>query len=244
MMETALSIVAAFGLAMVHLLAGRMRFLAGIPRNRWLSAAGGVSVAYVFLHLLPELAKAQAEFQASGGPLLEFTERHVYLIALSGLAIFYGLDKLALESRAQRDGEPADGTTAGVFWVHITSFALYNLLIGYLLLHREEQTLASLATYSVAMALHFLVNDFALWEHHKDRYRSAGRWLISAGVLAGWTVGALTDVHPMVVAVLLAFLSGGIVLNVLKEEIPGERQSRFWAFTLGLAGYAALLLSI
>lgn len=48
----------------------------------------------------------------------------------------------------------------------------------------------------------------------------------------------------MVVAVLMAFLSGGIVLNVLKEEIPGERHSRFWAFAAGIAGYAAVLLSM
>lgn len=245
MPETAPSLAAAVGLAIVHLVAGKMRFLAGIPRNRWLSAAGGVSVAYVFLHLLPELARAQEEFRASGGPLLEFTERHVYLIAMSGLAIFYGLEKLALESRrGQRAGEREDETSAGVFWLHIASFGLYNVLIGYLLLNGESRTLASLATYFVAMALHFVVNDFALWEHHKDRYRRAGRWLISGAVLTGWAVGAATAVHPIGVSVLMAFLSGGIVLNVLKEEIPGERQSRFWAFALGLGAYAVLLLSM
>lgn len=31
-------------------------------------------------------------------------------------------------------------------------------------------------------------------------------------------------------------------MNVLKEELPEERQSRFWAFALGAAAYAALLL--
>lgn len=41
-----------------------------------------------------------------------------------------------------------------------------------------------------------------------------------------------------------AFLGGGVVLNVLKEEVPSERQSRFWAFAAGAAGYAALLLML
>ena len=41
---------------------------------------------------------------------------------------------------------------------------------------------------------------------------------------------------------LFAFLAGGVTLNVLKEELPEERQSRFWPFLLGAAGYAALLL--
>ena len=31
-------------------------------------------------------------------------------------------------------------------------------------------------------------------------------------------------------------------MNVLKEELPEERQSRFWAFAVGAASYAALLL--
>jgi hypothetical protein len=240
---TTFTLLAALGLALVHVFAGKMRFLAGIPRSRWLSAAGGVSVAYVFLHLLPELAEAQEEFRGASGPVLGFVERHVYLVALIGLALFYGLDHLAQESRRRQQMKKGEDETApGVFWLHIVSFGLYNLLIGYLLLHREEHSLGSLGIYFVAMALHFVVNDFALWEHHKEKYSRAGRWIIAAAVLLGWGVGALTEVDRMLIAVLLAFLAGGIVLNVLKEEVPGERQSRFWAFALGMGGYAALLL--
>lgn len=239
------ALVAALGLALVHVFAGKMRFLEGIPRSRWLSAAGGVSVAYVFLHLLPELAKAQQEFEAPGGLGLGFVERHVYLVALLGLAAFYGLDHLALTSRRrQHEQQGEDQTSTEVFWLHIASFGLYNVLIGYLLLHREEHALGSLVMYFIAMALHFVVNDFALWEHHKEKYSHAGRWIISAAVLLGWGVGMLTKVDPMVIGLLLAFLAGGIVLNVLKEELPGERQSRFWSFALGMGGYALLLLSM
>lgn len=46
----------------------------------------------------------------------------------------------------------------------------------------------------------------------------------------------------MIVAGLTAFLGGGVILNVLKEEVPGEQQARFWAFALGTVLYAALLL--
>lgn len=234
---------AAMALALIHVFAGKMRFLSGIPRSRWLSAAGGVSVAYVFLHLLPELAAAQEEFRASAGPLFGLVERHVYLVAMVGLAAFYGLEHLAMESRrAKHHGAGEDETTAGVFWVHIGSFAVYNLLVGYLLLHREEGAHGSLVLYVVAMGLHFLVNDFSLWEHHKRRYAGVGRWIISAAVLIGWGVGALTEIHALAILIVLALLAGGIILNVLKEEVPGERQSRFWAFALGMSGYAALLL--
>src|SRR3712207_8711111 len=48
-----------FVLAIVHLLASKMRFLDVTPRSVWLSIAGGISVAYVFVHLLPDLAEEQ-----------------------------------------------------------------------------------------------------------------------------------------------------------------------------------------
>jgi hypothetical protein len=42
----------------------------------------------------------------------------------------------------------------------------------------------------------------------------------------------------------MAFLAGGVVLNVLKEKLPEQRESRFWAFALGPAFYTVLLLAL
>ena len=91
------------------------------------------------------------------------------------------------------------------------------------------------------MGLHFLVNDYGLRHHHKRLYR-IGRWILAAAVLFGWAVGLGIEINELHVALLFAFLAGGIVLNVLKEELPAERESRFWAFAAGAAGYAALLV--
>lgn len=258
-------------LALGHVLAPALRFLGGTPRSIWLSVAGGVSVAYVFVHLLPELAAGQAQVSRAieaapaslGGVGRRFAERHVYLIALVGLAVFYGLDKLALRSRGRGDdadeadgdgeGQPGgrardtpgeDTTTVGVFWVHMASFGVYNVLVGYLLLHRERPDTSDLLLFAVAMALHFLVTDRGLEEHHQTRYRRTGRWLLAAAVWVGVGVGAATEIPAAALAVFVAFLAGGVILNVLKEEMPSERRGRFWAFTLGMAVYSALLLAL
>lgn len=42
--------------------------------------------------------------------------------------------------------------------------------------------------------------------------------------------------------VLFAFLTGCIVLNVLKEKLPEEHESSLWAFAAGAAVYAVVLL--
>lgn len=55
-------------------------------------------------------------------------------------------------------------------------------------------------------------------------------------------MGLVFEVSEAALAVLFAFLAGGVVMNVLKEELPEERESRLWAFVLGAGLYAGVLL--
>ncbi len=238
-----LTALLAAGLAAIHLYSGRMAFLDVLPRSRWLSAASGISVAYVFVHLLPDLAEEQVTIREAAGEGLGFLEYHVYLVALIGLAAFYGLERSAKTSRRRRrSAGDEDSTEAGVFWLHAASFTVYNALIGYLLLHREEPGVLSLVLFAFAMGVHFVVNDYGLREDHKGAYDRIGRWVLAAGILVGWAVGLLFEVSEAAIAVLFGFLAGGVIMNVLKEELPEERESRFWAFALGAAAYAVVLL--
>lgn len=248
-------------LAVVHVITPSMRFLEGTPRSAWLSIAGGVSVAYVFIHLLPELATGEQHISQAVATVTSsyggfgFAERHVYLVALLGLVTFYGLERLAKNSRgtapttfagsgSARAAATDTRTSPMVFWIHMLSFGVYNALIGYLLLHLEKQTVPALIFFAIAMALHFVVTDFGLNEDHKEQYRSIGRWILVVAVFAGLAIGAVAALSDIAIAVLVAFLAGGVILNVLKEEVPSERRSRFWAFGLGVAVYTALLLTL
>lgn len=236
-----LALIFAILLALVHLWGGKMRFLDVIPRSQWLSFAGGASVAYVFVHLLPELNQGQRTIEQTEGFAIAFLESHVYLVALLGLTVFYGLEHLVKVSR-QDQQKPGSLLSQGIFWLHIGSFSFYNLLIGYLLIHREEPGIESLLFFFIAMALHFFVNDYGLRDHHQDAYHRVGRWVLAGAILWGWAIGQATKISQAALAVLFAFLGGGIILNVIKEELPEERQSRFWAFALGATAYAGLLI--
>ncbi len=257
------ALIAALALAAVHILARRLRFLSVTPRSRWLSAAGGASVAYVFLHLLPELGVGQAELVEAGHDLFATLDYDIYIVALLGLVVFYGLERLVAQARLEetRGGDvdekdlaeaEASGTAVpqahhtrpNIYWLHISSFTVYNFLIGYLLLHREQETLSALVVYAIAMGLHFVVNDFGLQEDHRRGYRKSGRWILSGAVLTGWAIGALTEIPELGIVLLTAFIGGGVILNVLKEELPENRESRFSAFLIGAAAYAVLLLAL
>jgi zinc transporter ZupT len=238
-----LTALLAVGLAFVHIFAGQLRFLDTIPRSRWLSMAGGVSVAYVFVHLLPELNERQRAFEQSHNGIFAYIEDHVYLVALIGLAAFYGLERAAnISRRNSRQAGERDTTSLPIFWLHVISFSIYNALIGYLLVHRQEPGTANILLFTFAMALHFIVNDYGLRENHKRDYDKVGRWILAIAIVFGFLIGQAMEIQDMALGGIFAFVAGGVILNVLKEELPEERESRFWAFALGAAGYTLVLL--
>lgn len=246
-MEHPISIWPILLLALIHFYGNRLRFLAGVPRSIWLSGAGGVSVAYVFLHLFPELQEGQEHLQKNTWWAARFLEHHVYLVSLFGLAVFYGLERSVVSVKREqiaKDNKKGEEAPTGIFWVHIGSFAIYNALIGYILFQREEGPVQEMMLFAIAMALHFLVNDFGLAEHHQKTYRKYGRWLLVLFLVLGWGTGFIWEVPKTAVVVIMAFVGGGVIMNVLKEELPEERESRYWAFALGAGLYAILLLSL
>lgn len=237
------SALAALFLALIHFFANLLRF-SHIPRSKWLSIAGGISVSYVFIHLLPELEEWQQIFEQEYEHKFSFFKHHLYLIALLGLAIFYGMEKAAIVSKASQrhSQEGKEDKNQKVFWLHIITFSIYNALIGYLLVHRNSDSNAELIWFSVAMGFHFIVNDYSLLDHYRHSYQKKGRWFVTLSVLGGWLLGVVTDVSEILVAVLFSLVAGSIILNVLKEELPEERKSNFWAFLSGILIYSAVLL--
>jgi hypothetical protein len=221
-------------MAAAHVFSPNLLFLDRTPRRVWLSLSGGISVAYLFAHLLPELAHLQrAHFNNSD------IEAALYLMALGGFVSFYGLERAAL----QKSSGTSESAT-GAFWLHLGSFGIYNVLIGYLL-HEQARIEGQqgLLLYAGAMTLHFIVNDRSLYRHHGKLYTERGRWVLASAAFLGWGAGLIFEIDMRLVAGAMAFLAGSVVLNVIKEELPKERESRFWAFATGAGLYAALLLS-
>lgn len=236
-----LQITFVIGLAVIHLFAGKLQRLNALPRSAWLSFAGGVSVGYVFIHLFPALSDAHQTIEEHGQVV--FLEHNAYIAALFGLGVFYGLEQVA-KQHTRRDRQQKLATSQqlkSVFWVHIGSFSLYNALIGYLLVYRDNQ-LPEVAFFFLAMGFHFLVNDHGLVQHHRNSYLDKGRWVLAAAVVIGWLVGNAFEVTEAVVSLLYAFVAGGLVLNVLKEELPEDRHSQFLPFAGGAALCTALLV--
>ena len=235
----------AVGLAFVHAFVSKLKIFSFIPEFRWISFAGGVSIGYVFLEVFPELSHAQEAIEHSAIPFVAYLENHVYLLSLLGLLVFYGLDILALKSRQHnRLINNQDSTPHAVFWIHIAAFAVLNMIVGYLLQELTSHTLLRCLLFFTAIALHFLIIDQNLREHHQVPYDNYGRWLLTAAILVGAIAGQSLHLSEAGILAVWSFLAGSIILNILKRELPDEKQSCFFSFTTGTALYTVLLLLI
>lgn len=213
-------------------------------RRRWISAAAGISVAYVFVDVLPELGAQQRVFaEATGNSALLIIEERMYALALLSFVLFYGLDHMVLANREKRRAAVSAGERDSVYVLHLAGFAAYSGLIGYLLVERVERGWLALAVYTFAMAVHFLIVGHSLVEEHGLQHRSSGAWVLALCVLAGCLAGLATHLSEMMFARLFAVLAGGVVITSLGHELPGDRRGRFLPFFLGAILFALVLFA-
>jgi hypothetical protein len=239
------SLFAALVFAAVYIAGGWLSTSARVEefwsRRIWISAAAGVSVAYIFVDVLPELeVQRQALVEASEIEL--FARQRVYVLALLSFVVFYGLEHIVLVRKERRRQLAAAGRVDSVYLLQLAGYAAYSALIGYLLIERAERGVFSLAVYAFAMAVHFLIVDHSLDEEHAQAYGRRGRWLLASSVIVGWLIGVLMPLSEAMVARLFALLAGGVVITSLRAELPNEREGRFWPFSVSAVCFALLLL--
>jgi hypothetical protein len=68
--------------------------------------------------------------------------------------------------------------------------------------------------------------------------------VLAGAVLAGWGMGLLFSMRYDVLALLVAFLSGAIIMNNTIMELPSEKDGRFLPFMTGGIAYGLILLPL
>ena len=232
-----LLILSALMLVLTHLFSHKIYKVDLLPRSSWLSFAGGASLAYAMMQLLPELAEGQRAFT----DLQHWSEwGNVWSFALGGVVLFYMLD-VATRRSARRKAAHEEHPVA-LFWANLGAFSLYNAITGYLLAEEPRQAPQAMLFFTLAMALHFMVTDHGLRRDHPRRWFGRGRWVVAGMFLLGVALEQVWEVPEHILYGLMSFLGGSVLLTVIKEELPDDRESRLMPFVLGVAVYAALLI--
>ena len=120
-----------------------------------------------------------------------------------------------------------------MYWGGMAGWGIYMMLIGYLLLHREDHSMLSLWLFVLAMGLHILMMDNQLVERFKDLYEPRGRMLLVACLVVGWALGCADALPDSFTSRLFAFVVGGVVITSAHEELSFEEGGRFGWFVGG-----------
>jgi hypothetical protein len=214
--------------------------------RRWITASAGASVAYIWLHVLPEMSEAQHTFtRLTEGARLPMPEFRIYMSGLLGFVVFFGLERMTWFSRANPTGQGAEARRDDfVYRLNLAGFLAYAALVSYLMVRDAKYGALSLLLYLIAMGLHFVVVDHSLREQHGDAYDRRGRWLLALMVLLGGLFAKVAVLPEQTVLTLLGLVAGGVISNNTLMELTQEKEGSFVHFFAGAMGYALLLALI
>jgi hypothetical protein len=219
--------LAAVALALVHVAHGPIESRLRPYGRIWRPLSAGIAIGYVFLYLLPKMARYAAV--AGDGTV----DARLFAWALAGMLLFYVVDRY--RGRAERLGLAAA--------LHGVGYTAYFLLFGYLVarLGAARESYVPYGAIVAVMALHFTAVDHLVREWHPAAFDRALRWVFAVALLAGWLLGELTPLPGAVVATWTALLAGAILLNVLNLELP-RPTGPLWPFLAGVGLFAGVSL--
>lgn len=236
--EFLLSALVAVALASVFVLGSFVRLSESLRlgERTLVSFAAGMSAAYVFVHVLAELAEARLVISELESVPRPFEGRMVYFVGLLGFLAAYALD------HHYHPGTPGSAEERRSLVRHVGGFALYVALVAYLVVNGLDGGQHRL--FGLAMAAHFLALNRALSDEYGAAYSWRFRAVLSTAVLGGWIIGLGAVVPRPVIAMLLAFVSGAVIMNSAVSELSAEREDRLGAFITGGVTFGLLLLAL
>jgi hypothetical protein len=234
--------IAALLFAATFLIGGKIKPLRRFIKNprSIISFGAGMSAAYVFMHLMPELHEARRTFVESVSMTLRFEGMAIYFLSLLGFLVFYGLDHL----RDRLDESIKVGEIGLAFKLQVGGFTAYVWLMSYLLIHHLGTTSVSTAMYAMAIAFHFLALDHTLRHEHGETYQRIGRFVLATAAILGWASGLLFSLPHHILALLVAFISGAIIMNSAMMELSDGKGARYLPFLSGGIIYGLILLPL
>jgi len=218
--------------SLIHLWAEKIQTMTTLSQARFLSFGGGVAIAYVFIDLLPKLAKSNDFVEKSFGTFF-FLERHVFIMALMGFLLFFTIERI-----------PALVEKKWTQWLPIASYALFNFFVGYAVVDKNNPEVRPLLFFTFAFALHYFTNDYSLSEKQGLLYEQIGRWLLIFALILGGCVGMIVKLSATAVALVSAFIGGGVIMNVTRHELSETHPNSIKTFLMAAFMYTILLLSI
>lgn len=215
-------------LAMVHLASESIHLRHGKMRWRIISFAAGISIAYLFLHLLPETYEAANHIKG-----------WVFVFLLAGFTVFHLIEKYVYQ-HVERERLVRD-----LKEIHSVSFFIYHFVVGVALTGKFEESMLEGLLFLVPVAFHAGLSTASLSGIHDDMMElKFVRVLLSISTLLGVVFAALIRIPPALELSLVSFVAGVLLYIIVREFLPQKEKGEPAYFVLGLLLFAAVNLAI
>lgn len=214
-------------IAIVHVLYPRVEKAASAYRHVWIPFTGGVAIGYVFLYLLPKLSDYTAAIRVDGiQGVWEILDYRVYLYCLVGFTFYYFVDQYK-DTEDDNPVKPVILKGGGFF--------IYNVLTGYVLANWSRPGIIPVFLGGGVLTMHLLGVNYQVREWNNRIFDDYFRWLFAVAIIIGWGAGAFLAIPRELEMVVTGVLAGGIITNIMIEEIPSRQPGKTRPFLGGVA---------
>lgn len=213
-------------MAAVYILYPGFEKAASAYQHLWIPFTGGVAIGYVFLYLLPKLSDYTDSIRVEGVQgIREILDYRVYLYGLLGFVFYYFVDQYKAQKNRKQIG-PKILLGSGFF--------IYSLLTGYILANWSRPGLIPVFLAGSILTLHLLGVNHQVRKWHRRVFDDYFRWLFAIALIIGWGAGIFLDIPREMEIVVTGMLAGGIITNIMNEEIPNRDPYKIVPFIAGV----------
>jgi hypothetical protein len=234
-------------MSLAHILSNRVSLLNTLENHGWISFSAGASVAYVFVHVFPEIGIYQQQIAGHAGhhQPVSFISQPLYLAALGGLCFLYLLDTL----ESGFIDESSNTLQRHKYYMPLFSlrgffYFLYNIMIAYIITQRPGEGLINITLIAIALMLHFVVINTRAHEAYGELFDRYIRLPAAIGLLLGWVFGITINLPEVLTVTVFSLIGGMITYIALKSELPQTGHKAPFHFFAGAVIYALVVLAI
>jgi hypothetical protein len=220
-------LVVAGVLALAHFLSPYVVKLRPKLEPQLSSLAGGFAIAYVCLELIPSL-----------GTEHDLVGRRIYFVILVGFTFFFGLRVWIHHQRKRIHYERV------AYGVRFAGNFLFSVLLAIAMTRTAPDSILVAVIFAALMGVHLLADDLAIADLYPERFEKYGRFVMMAAIAIGMYIGVFGDPSEVATDLVAAFLTGLVLYQAFREDLPPIDKARFTEFFAGAFFFAVMHLAL
>ncbi|MAG52394.1 MAG: hypothetical protein CMH62_00355 [Nanoarchaeota archaeon] len=228
-----LSLLLSAGIAIAKYFSGNFSIESSKYKAYLISFVAGISVTYIFLHLLPNLQNGDSDLIKS-----------LFIFVLIGFVVFHLTEKFIY--RYVGKGKVSEDLKLN----HSLGLFLYEFSIGIVLVQFTRVNVIEGFLFFVPVFLHTALSNLSLHKIHglnpeKEQIleNKTIRMILSGGAVYGALIAFFYNLNLRFSYILTGLVAGILLYVVIREMIPKEKEGNPIGFVLGVVFYSLLIFA-